>query len=46
MVVRERSSARERYGVAFPNVSAPTTVPIAMPRDERNQVAIIFIAGG
>src|SRR6516162_806128 len=35
-----------RYGVAFPTVSAPTTVPIARPRLERNQVAAIFIAGG
>ena len=35
-----------RYGVAFPTVSAPTTVPIASPRPERNHVAIIFMAGG
>src|SRR5688500_7442953 len=39
-------NARSRYGVAFPTVSAPTTVPIAKPRAERNQVAAIFIAGG
>ena len=36
----------KRYGVAFPTVSAPTTVPIASPRAERNHVAIIFMAGG
>ena len=36
----------KRYGVAFPTVSAPTTVPITSPRAERNQVAIIFMAGG
>jgi hypothetical protein len=35
-----------RYGVALPTVSAPTTVPTASPRRARNQVAIIFIAGG
>ena len=35
-----------RYGVAFPTVSAPTTVPIASPRRARNQVDAIFIAGG
>ena len=35
-----------RYGSAFPTVSAPTTVPIARPRPERNQVDAIFIAGG
>ena len=40
------STACTRYGVALPIVSAPTTVPIASPRDERNQVAIIFMAGG
>jgi hypothetical protein len=32
--------------VAFPSVSAPTTVPIARPRADWNQVAIIFMAGG
>jgi len=36
----------KRYGVAFPTVSAPTTVPIAGPRAERNHVAIIFMAAG
>ena len=35
-----------RYGVALPTVSAPTIVPTASPRRARNQVAIIFIAGG
>ena len=38
--------AFSRYGVAFPTVSAPTTVPMASPRAERNQVATIFIPGG
>ena len=36
----------KRYGVAFPTVRAPTTVPMATPRPERNHVAIIFMAGG
>ena len=35
-----------RYGSALPTVSAPTMVPTASPRRARNQVAIIFIAGG
>jgi hypothetical protein len=41
-----RASARIRYGVALPIVSAPTMTPIARPRASRNHVAIIFIAGG
>ena len=32
--------------MAFPTARAPTMVPIASPRADRNQVAIIFIAGG
>ena len=40
------SIALSRYGVALPTVNAPTTVPMARPRAERNQVAIIFMAGG
>src|SRR6185312_2857625 len=39
-------NACTRYGVAFPTVSAPTTVPIARPRRARNHVDAIFIAGG
>ena len=35
-----------RYGTALPTVSAPTMVPTASPRRARNQVAIIFMAGG
>lgn len=38
--------ALSRYGSAFPTVSAPTNVPIAKPRAERNQVATIFMPGG
>jgi hypothetical protein len=38
--------ALTKYGVAFPTVSAPTMTPIASPRCDRNQVEIIFIAGG
>src|SRR6187401_2811748 len=38
--------ALTRYGVAFPTVRAPTTVPTASPRRERNHVAAIFMAGG
>src|SRR5438046_8945419 len=38
--------ARTRYGVAFPTVRAPTITPIANPRSVRNQVAVIFMAGG
>src|SRR5687768_16010437 len=41
-----KTVARTRYGIAFPIVRAPTMVPIASPRRERNQVEIIFIAGG
>src|SRR5215212_8001124 len=39
-------NAWTRYGVAFPTVNAPTTVPIAKPRRDRNHVDAIFIAGG
>src|SRR5687768_16159818 len=38
--------AYTRYGVALPTVTPPTIVPTANPRCERNQVEIIFIAGG
>src|SRR5687768_12609021 len=40
------SSARRRYGMALPSVSAPISAPMARPRPDRNQVAAIFIAGG
>ena len=40
------STEVSRYGTAFPTVRAPTIVPMAKPRASRNQVAIIFIAGG
>ena len=35
-----------RKGMAFPTVRAPTTVPMARPRADTNQVAAIFMAGG
>src|SRR5688572_4529031 len=41
-VVRPRTS----HGVAEPTVSAPTRIPMARPRPSRNQVAMIFMAGG
>src|ERR1043165_2139361 len=39
-------TAFTRYGEAFPNVSAPTRTPKAVPRPRRNHVAIIFMPGG
>ena len=37
---------RMSQGVAEPTVSAPIRMPMARPRRSRNQVAMIFIAGG